>query len=87
MYLCETLNNYLKLKKYFFLVLSIGLFFASCKKDPHVTTSCFDQQLYDSSKTMFCPDDCLGVIGCDGKTYCNECYAAKTGIRVVKNLH
>ena len=71
--------------KYFFLVLSTGLLLASCKKDPPINNSCFDQQLYDSSKIMACPEDCVEpVIGCDGKTYCNACIAAQKGIRIVK---
>ena len=46
-------------------------------KDP-----CFDSQLYEQHKNDICPDNCPGVIGCDGKTYCNGCYALREGIKV-----
>lgn len=46
--------------------------------------SCFDYELYQQHKNDICPDNCLGIIGCDGKTYCNECYAARQGIRIKK---
>jgi len=46
-------------------------------KDP-----CFDSQLYEQHKNDICPDNCPGVVGCDGKTYCNACYALREGIRV-----
>ncbi len=29
-----------------------------------------------------CQDNCPGVVGCDGLTYCNECDAARNGIVV-----
>lgn len=43
---------------------------------------CFDSQLYEQHKNDICPDNCPGVIGCDGKTYCNSCYALREGIIV-----
>ena len=46
-------------------------------KDP-----CFDSQLYEQHKNDICPDNCPGVVGCDGKTYCNCCYASREGIRI-----
>ncbi len=54
--------------------------FISCKKDS--STSCFDAALQQQSIGLFCTMDCPGVKGCDGKTYCNACIAAKAGIRV-----
>lgn len=29
-----------------------------------------------------CEDDCPGVCGCDGMTYCNECYALTAGVNI-----
>jgi hypothetical protein len=48
------------------------------------SVSCFDYELYQQHKNDICPDDCIGVTGCDGKIYCNECYAARQGIRIKK---
>lgn len=50
----------------------------SCSKD----NSCFDEDLYQKHKNDICTMDCPGVIGCDGKSYCNECIAQTQGIRV-----
>ena len=47
-------------------------------KDP-----CFDSQLYEQHKNDYCPDNCPGVIGCNGKIYCNSCYALREGIKVI----
>jgi hypothetical protein len=52
--------------------------FSSCKKEH----CCFDEELFEKHKNDYCPMDCPGVTGCDGKTYCNECVAATKGIRV-----
>ena len=30
----------------------------------------------------FCPADCPGVCGCDGRTYCNACVAGRAGVDV-----
>ncbi len=35
-------------------------------------------------KDDVCPTACPGVIGCDGKKYCNLCEANKAGINFVK---
>ena len=59
-----------------FTVLSAVLI--SCSKD----TGCYDEALYQKYKNDFCTMDCLGVVGCDDKTYCNECIARTKGIRV-----
>lgn len=61
------------------LTMASFLFFiSSCKKE----SSCYDEQLYQQYKDKGCTTDCPGVIGCDGKTYCNECEAYRHGIRV-----
>ena len=56
--------------------------FLACKKQG--SSSCFSASLQQQSIGLFCIQDCPGVKGCDGKTYCNECYAAKAGITVIK---
>ncbi|MFZ1634088.1 MAG: hypothetical protein WAT43_09460 [Chitinophagales bacterium] len=61
-----------------FLVLISSLTF-SCKKE---VTGCFNQEMYDTHNGGICPDNCLGVIGCDGNTYCSECDANRSGIAV-----
>lgn len=62
----------------FFLIL----FSCEKEKDYVGVNDCFDEQLYEQHKGDFCPENCPGVIGCDGKIYCNSCYALRQGIRV-----
>ncbi|HYG49519.1 MAG TPA: hypothetical protein VD905_01400 [Flavobacteriales bacterium] len=64
----------------FIIVLLMISFPTSCKKK----ASCFDRELYYQHLHDYCPADCPGVEGCDGKTYCNACEARRVGIRVVE---
>jgi len=61
------------MKRLFTLMLiSIGL--CACNGDG---LPCYDESLVHNEP---CTRDCPGFEGCDGKTYCNECVAAKLGI-------
>lgn len=70
------------MKLYFFLSLFTGMFITAGISSCNKINSCYDEALYQQSKNSFCTTDCPGVIGCDGKKYCNACEAAKSGIRV-----
>jgi hypothetical protein len=62
-----------------FISLSFVFFasiFSSCNKD------CYNPNLEAEYENKLCPTDCPGVIGCDGKEYCNECMANKMGVAV-----
>jgi hypothetical protein len=70
-------------KTYYFLaVFLISLFLISCKKEKtkDKATSCYDEAFYQQHKNDICLTDCPGVIGCDGKNYCNECIMHAAGI-------
>ncbi|OJV55576.1 MAG: hypothetical protein BGO31_19670 [Bacteroidetes bacterium 43-16] len=58
----------------------LAIMLTACKKDGS-HSSCFDKKLYEEYKDKACPENCPGVIGCDGKEYCNACIAATQGIR------
>ncbi len=45
------------------------------------TTNCYDAEM-EQNHPGICPQDCPGVCGCDGETYCNECIANSSGIAV-----
>ncbi|MDT8411556.1 MAG: hypothetical protein RQ875_03765 [Vicingaceae bacterium] len=67
------------LPKFILLITSIAFFTTtSCRKD----NNCYEDKLYEQHKNDICTMDCPGVIGCDGKTYCNECEANRKGISV-----
>jgi hypothetical protein len=61
-----------------FLFSLLTALITSCNKEK----GCYDEELYQKHKNDFCTMDCPGVVGCDGKTYCNECIARTKGIRV-----
>jgi hypothetical protein len=84
---CEYVNTKPTImKKLLFSVLLIAALASCNKKDSDEKyigkDPCFDSQLYEQHKNDICPDNCPGVIGCDGKTYCNSCYAVRLGIKV-----
>ncbi len=58
------------------LFFSASVFLLSCNKD------CYDAELAKQYESALCTQDCPGVKGCDGKTYCNECIANSHGIRI-----
>ncbi|MBK7944114.1 MAG: hypothetical protein IPJ85_01860 [Flavobacteriales bacterium] len=61
------------------LLLALVLTAAACGK----CGDCPDPNLRAKHKNDFCTEDCPGVCGCDGRTYCNECMARREGVRVV----
>lgn len=63
----------------FVVALFAAAGFSSCKKKEH---SCFSQELKNAYNVIDCTNDCPGVIGCDGKKYCNACIAGSQGIAV-----
>lgn len=68
--------------KYSTLFIAMLLGIASCKKqDP---TDCYEKAYEDAHKSDPCPAPCDNVIGCDGKTYCNECVMHTHGIKKTK---
>jgi hypothetical protein len=64
------------------LFLLMALAAVSCKKKDE--TECYDFALEQHFKKVNCTQDCPGVVGCDGKNYCNECVANQHGIKVEK---
>ena len=69
-------------KIYYFLILSLTAFFLTfCKKEKKSdTTSCYSETFYQEHKNDVCLTDCPGVIGRDGKNYCNLCIMHAAGI-------
>jgi len=61
------------------IATSFSLIMISCDKDE---ADCYDEQLYQQHKNDNCTMEWSGVMGCDGKTYGNECQAAQQGIRI-----
>ena len=48
------------------------------------TIDCYDAEM-EQNHLGICLQDCPGVCGCDGNTYCNECIANSFGISVVSD--
>ena len=61
-------------------VLTVTLSF--CKKK--LPESCYEKSYENSHKNDACITNCPGVIGCDKKTYCNECEMHRMGIKETK---
>lgn len=54
----------------------------SCKKG--LPLSCYSSTFHNKHKDDICTQDCPGVVGCDGKDYCNECSMHAHGIKKTK---
>ena len=63
--------------KYLILILFSIIFLSSCRKAGD-QSSCYDPSIINDDP---CSKDCPQIIGCDDQIYCNECVAAKHGIR------
>lgn len=72
--------NVIAIMKRVVLFLVIAGATVSCKKNKEA--ECYDPALKQHFEKIDCTQDCPGVTGCDGKTYCNECIANSQGIRV-----
>jgi hypothetical protein len=63
-------------------IFSLVFALTSCKKE--AAGECYDKKFHEAHKNDFCTYDCPGVIGCDGKSYCNECIMHTNGIKKTK---
>ena len=64
------------------IILSLTICLTSCNKG--LPLSCYDPIYHHKHKNDPCFQDCPGVVGCDGKTYCNECGMHTNGIKKKK---
>ncbi len=60
--------------------LLLTLTWIACENNDE--TDCYDAEM-EQNHPGVCTQDCPGVCGCDGQTYCNECIANSVGISVV----
>jgi hypothetical protein len=61
------------------IAILFSIAFISCNKsDDYGNETCYDKSIVHND---VCTTDCPGIVGCDNKTYCNECEAARVGIR------
>lgn len=60
------------------VAFGFGIFLVACSKQE---PSCYSRELEKEYKERMCTMDCPGYVGCDGKTYCNQCEANRNGIR------
>lgn len=65
------------MKTTFAFLIVISLIFAACHTEG--ARPCPDRSIKHNNA---CTADCPGVKACDGKTYCNECEAARAGFWV-----
>lgn len=61
------------------IFLGIIICAGSCRKD--LPSSCYEKSYHEAHKEDICTQDCPGVVGCDGKNYCNECVMNSHGIK------
>lgn len=59
-------------------MLGFVLILTGCSKQE---PTCYSRALEREYKNRMCTADCPGYVGCDGKTYCNQCEANRNGIR------
>ncbi len=62
--------------KTIFLTIFLAIALTGCDKEEK-NHPCYDNSIVHNNP---CTTDCPGVEGCDGKTYCNACEAARQGI-------
>lgn len=68
--------------KKIFIVCLFACLFSSCRKG--LPLSCYDTFYHNKHKKDVCNQDCPGVVGCDGKNYCNQCIMHSNGIKKTK---
>lgn len=62
--------------KLLYKIIFLAFLFVGCSKDEG-EHPCYDSSIVHDNP---CTSNCPGFEGCDGKTYCNQCEAARLGI-------